>query len=241
MKKAAGIIPARYQSSRFPGKPLAMILGKPMIQHVYEGAKKARSLDQLIIATDDERIFDAAKKFKADVVMTSGAHASGTERAAEVARKLDTPLIITIQGDEPLIEARMIDAVVSVLQAGEAVMASLMARVEDLGLIKDPHIAKVVVDREGWALYFSRQPIPTAATDFFFQHIGIYGFQREFLLKFSRLEPARLEKFEKLEQLRALENGYRIKMIEIPQPTLSVDTPQDIIKVERFLRREAIK
>jgi len=103
LKKAAGIIPARYQSSRFPGKPLAMILGKPMIQHVYEGAKKARSLDQLIIATDDERIFDAAKKFKADVVMTSGAHASGTERAAEVARKLDTPLIITIQGDEPLI------------------------------------------------------------------------------------------------------------------------------------------
>jgi len=240
LKKAAGIIPARYQSSRFPGKPLAMILGKPMIQHVYEGAKKAKSLDELIIATDDERIFNAAKKFEADVIMTSSAHASGTERAAEVAKKLDSRLIINIQGDEPLIEAWMIDALVSALQDGETPMASLMARVTDLALIKDPHLVKVVADRAGWALYFSRQAIPTAATDFFFQHIGIYGFQREFLIKFARLEPARLEKFEKLEQLRALENGYRIKMVEIPQPTLSVDTPQDIIRVERFLRREAI-
>ena len=239
MRKATGIIPARFQSSRFPGKPLAFILGKPMIQRVYDGARKAKFLERLIIATDDDRIFDTAKKFGAEVVMTSSSHTSGTERAAEVAKKLDSDLVISIQGDEPLIEPDMIDGLVASLQDSSVPMASLMARVKDLALIKDPHLVKVVVDRDGWALYFSRQPIPSAAMDFFFQHIGIYGYQREFLLKFARLGPARMEKCERLEQLRALENGYRIKMIEISHPTLSVDTPQDIIKVERFLRKEA--
>jgi len=239
LRKAAGIIPARYQSSRFPGKPLASILGKPLIQRVYEGAKKAKSLERLIIATDDDRIFNAAKKFGAEVVMTSASHASGTDRVAEVAKRINSPLIINIQGDEPLIEAGMIDGLVAALQDDGVPMASLMARVKNLGLIKDPHIVKVVVDKEGWALYFSRQPIPSAAQDFFFLHIGIYGFRREFLLKFSRLEPTRLEICEKLEQLRAMENGYRIKMIEIPRSTLRVDTPQDIIRVEKFLREEA--
>lgn len=239
MRKAAGIIPARYQSSRFPGKPLVSILGKPLIQRVYEGVQKAKSLERLIIATDDERIFNAAKKFGAEVVMTSASHASGTERVAEVAKKITSPLVINIQGDEPLIEAGMIDGLAAAFQDDEVPMASLMARVTNLGLIKDPHIVKVVVDKEGWALYFSRQPIPSAAQDFFFRHIGIYGYQREFLLKFARLEPTRLEICEKLEQLRAMENGYRIKMIEVPRSTLSVDTPQDIIRVEKFLREEA--
>jgi len=238
LKKAAGIIPARFQSSRFPGKPLAPILGKPMIQRVYERALKAKSLERLIIATDDERIFDAARKFGAEAIMTSASHTTGTERAAEAAKKIGSPLIINIQGDEPLIKAGMIDALAAALQDSDVPMASLMARITDLSLIKNPHIVKVVADREGWALYFSRQPIPSSAPDYFFQHIGIYGYQREFILKYARLEPTRLEKCEKLEQLRVLENSYRIKMIEIPRSTLSVDTPQDIIRVENILREE---
>jgi len=238
LKPATGIIPARYRSTRFPGKALAFILGKPLIQRVYEGAKRARLLDQVIIATDDERIFQVARKFGAQVVMTSALHRSGTERVAEVARKIKTPIIINIQGDEPLIEGKMIDKLVKVLQDKSILMASLMARVSDLNLLADSNRVKVVVDKKDYALYFSRSPLPFQASRFFYQHIGIYGFKRDFLLKLVRLQPSRLEKMEKLEQLRVLENGYRIKMVETDFLTLSVDLPQDIIKVEENLRKK---
>lgn len=238
MRKALGVIPVRYRSTRFPGKPLALILEKTMLQRVYEAASQARLVDKIIIATDDERIFRASQKFGAEVMMTSPHHLSGTERVAEVARKQSRPIIINIQGDEPLLKGEMIDSLVKALQEASLPMASLMAKQRDLSLLKSSNVVKVVVDKEGYALYFSRSPLPYSVSDFFFQHIGIYGFQKDFLLKFTDLSPSRLERIEKLEQLRALENGFKIKMIEIPFSTLSVDLPQDIIKVERFLKRQ---
>ena len=238
MKRAAAVIPVRYQSSRFPGKPLALILGKPMIQRVYDGVRKARFVDRVIVATDDGRILEAVKSFGAEAVLTSGAHNSGTERAAEAVHDIDNNIIINIQGDEPLVTGRLVDSLVEALQDEEVRMASLMAKVYDLDLLANPNINKVVTDQEGFALYFSRAPIPFQASDFFYQHIGIYGYKRDFLVEFAKMKPSRLERLERLEQLRALENGYRIKMIEAPGPTLSVDTPGDIIKVEEFLRKQ---
>jgi 3-deoxy-manno-octulosonate cytidylyltransferase (CMP-KDO synthetase) len=238
LKKAVALIPCRYESSRFPGKPLALLLGKSMIQRVYEGVQQARLLDRVIIATDDKRIVQAAEAFGAETVMTSSSHRTGTERVAEVARELEVPLIINVQGDEPLITGEIIDALVQALQDERTQMASLMAKVYDFGLIADHNIVKVVADRQGTALYFSRAPLPYQAADFFWQHIGVYGYQREFLLKFVEMGKSRLEEVENLEQLRALENGYKIRMIEVSPPTLSVDTPEDIIKVENYLKMQ---
>ena len=236
MDYAVGIIPARYGSTRFPGKPLASILGKPMIRWVYEGARRSKRLSRIIIATDDARIFDTAREFGADVVMTSPDHASGTDRAAEVAARLDASVIVNIQGDEPLLDGTMLDGLVAAFDDPELPMGSLMAKVPDVGLIGDENIVKVVVDGRGNALMFSRSPLPCGASDFFYQHIGIYAYRKDFLLALKRLPPSRLEKIERLEQLRVLENGFRIRMIEIPRPTLSVDTPRDIIPVEEFLK-----
>jgi 3-deoxy-manno-octulosonate cytidylyltransferase (CMP-KDO synthetase) len=239
LEKAAGIIPVRYQSTRFPGKPLALILGKPMIQWVYEGAQEAKLLDRIIIATDDKRIFQAANKIGAEAVMTSADHSSGTERVAEAATRVDASIIVNIQGDEPLVNGAMLDALVKVLLDPSIPMATLMARVDDIALLQERDIVKVVADKEGNALYFSRSPLPYLAPDYFFQHIGIYSYRKDFLLNFHLLPASRLEKIERLEQLRVLENGLRIKMVEISRPTLSVDTPQDIIKVEKFLKSRA--
>jgi 3-deoxy-manno-octulosonate cytidylyltransferase (CMP-KDO synthetase) len=229
LKKALGIIPVRYGSTRFPGKPLASILRKPMLQWVYEGARRAELLSNVLIATDDERILKFAAEIGAKALMTSPCHSSGTERVAEV--------VINIQGDEPLITGEIIDSLVLSLQNKAIPMATLMAKNKDISSLSDPHIIKVIVDKNNRALYFSRSPLPHGASDFFFQHIGIYGYQKDVLLNFRRLARSRLEKIESLEQLRALENGYRIQMVEIPFPTLSVDTPQDIIKVEDLLRK----
>jgi 3-deoxy-manno-octulosonate cytidylyltransferase (CMP-KDO synthetase) len=237
LKRAAAIIPARYESTRFPGKPLALILGKPMVQRVYEGVRAARLVDRVIIATDDERIQEAARSFGAEAVLTSRGHHSGTERVAEVSQVIDNNIIINVQGDEPLVTGGLVDSLVEALQAGEVRMASLLARVNDLALMANPNIVKVVTDRDGFALYFSRAPIPFQSSDFFYQHIGIYGYKKDFLAEFTMMKPSRLERLERLEQLRALENGCRIKMVEAPSPTLSVDTPGDIIKIEEFLRR----
>jgi len=238
LKRAAAVIPVRYQSSRFPGKPLALILGKPMIQRVYDGVREARLVDRIIIATDDERIQEAAKSFRAETVLTSGAHNSGTERVAEVAQIIDNKIIINVQGDEPLVTGGLVDSLVEALQDADVPMVSLMAKVYDLDLLANPNINKVVTDKEGFALYFSRAPIPYQPSDFFYQHIGVYGYRRDFLVEFAKMKPLRLERLERLEQLRALENGFRIKMVEAPGPTLSVDTPDDIIKVEEFLRKK---
>ena len=237
MIRAAAVIPARFQSTRFPGKPLALILGKPMLRWVYEGVKRAGSVERVLIATDDPRIGDAAAAFGAEVVMTSPGHSCGTDRVAEAAAGLPHPIIINVQGDEPLITGGEIDGLVDALQDPSIPMASLMAKVRDVGLIHDPHLVKVVVDADGYALYFSRSPLPYHSDDFFYLHSGIYGFQRDFLLQFARMPASRLERLEKLEQLRVLENGRRIKMIEAAHPALRVDTPRDIIRVEEFLKK----
>ncbi|MBP1768090.1 MAG: 3-deoxy-manno-octulosonate cytidylyltransferase [Candidatus Aminicenantes bacterium] len=237
MTSAAAVIPARFQATRFPGKPLALILGKPMLQWVYEGVRGSRVLDRVIIATDDRRIFEAAQGFGAEARMTSPSHISGTERVAEVAESLDEDLIVNVQGDEPLITAEAIDRLVSAIAGSGVLMASLMARVANLELLGDPHVVKVVTDESGKALYFSRSPLPYQASDFFYQHIGIYAYRRNYLLTLARMSPTRLELQEKLEQLRVLERGGGIKMVEIERPTLSVDTPQDIIRVESFLKK----
>ncbi len=236
MEKAAGIIPARYASSRFPGKPLANILGKPMISMVYERARRARLLGEVLVATDDERIMKACADLGIPARMTSPEHGSGTDRAAEAARDLDAGLIVNIQGDEPVLDPGAIDALVEALQDPSVLMASLMTRVKDPAAFEDLNRVKVVVDKDRNALYFSRTPIPCRAPDGFFQHIGIYGYRKDFLFRFCALPPSDLEKAERLEQLRALENGYRIRMVETAHSTLSVDTPRDIIEVERYLR-----
>lgn len=238
MKRAAAVIPVRYDSKRFSGKALAPILGRPMIQWVYEGVRQARLVDRVIIATDDRRIKEAAHGFEAEAVMTSRDHGSGTERTAEVAQAIDNKIIINIQGDEPMITGRSVDSLVEALQDETIPMASLMTKVGDLDLIGNPNMVKVIVDMEGYALYFSRSPLPYRAADFFYLHIGIYGFQRDFLLRFPGLRHSRLEGAEKLEQLRVLENGFRIRMIEVSHPALSVDSPQDIIRVEEILRKK---
>jgi 3-deoxy-manno-octulosonate cytidylyltransferase (CMP-KDO synthetase) len=207
-----------------------------MIQRVYERVKQTDVLENVIIATDDQRIFDAALSCGADVRMTSSGHRSGTSRTAEIAAELDSPLIINIQGDEPLLHVSMIEDLVEVLQDKTIHMATLAVKENNIADIEDQNIVKVIKDKEDFALYFSRSPIPFDPTDYFWKHIGIYGYQRTFLLKFESLQKTRLEKSEKLEQLRALENGYRIKIVATPYSTLSVDTPEDIIKVENFLR-----
>lgn len=209
-----------------------------MIQRVYERAKTAEYLTRIIIATDDERIFKACNAFGAEVQMTSPHHNSGTERAAEIAEKLNTSIVINIQGDEPLIRGEMIDELVSALQDESIPMATLAAKVKDLKLLNEKNTVKVVTDKQGFALYFSRSPLPFNTTDYFLQHIGIYGYQKDFLLEFCSMQPSRLEKTEKLEQLRVLENGYKIKIIESPFQTLSVDSPEDIIKVENYFKKK---
>jgi 3-deoxy-manno-octulosonate cytidylyltransferase (CMP-KDO synthetase) len=236
---AIGIIPVRYGAQRFPGKPLASILGKPMVQHVYENARQAKLLEKLVVATDDERILLAAESFGAEACLTSSGHTSGTERVAEVAAQYDYPIVINIQGDEPLLRGESIDRLVEALQQETVPMASLVHRTSDLSRLDDPNIVKVVMDAAGYALYFSRSPIPYQASNGFWEHIGIYGYQRNFLLQFQGLPDSRLEKTEKLEQLRALENGYRIKILETAYSTLSVDVPEDIIKVENIIKNES--
>jgi len=236
--KAVGVIPVRFGSTRFPGKPLAAILGRPMIQWVYEGVRQSRLLEQVIIATDDQRIMDAAAAFGADARMTSSDHASGTDRVAEVARATDAEIVLNIQGDEPLVRGAMLDRLVETLQAGECGMATLMAKNYDISLLSERHIVKVVSDARGRALLFTRAPVPCGTKDYFHQHIGVYAYRRDLLLGYGRLPASRLEAVEKLEQLRALEAGIPIAMVEIEKPTLSVDTPGDIIAIERRLRNE---
>lgn len=210
-----------------------------MFQRVHEAAQNAKTLERLIIATDDERILMAANEFGADVRLTSPAHQSGTDRVAEVAKTVDSSLIINIQADEPLITGEIIDDLVAALQDETIPMATLATRTDDLSLLKEVNIVKVVVDRNGFALYFSRSQLPYQASDYFLRHIGIYGYQKNFLISFTQIDPSRLEKTEGLEQLRALENGYRIKIIETRHSFLSVDSPEDIIKVEKFLDKGA--
>lgn len=227
-----GVIPARYASSRFPGKALVEIAGKTMLEHVWERASQARYLTSLVIATDDERIRSAAEGFKARVLMTRDDHASGTDRVAEAASASNAQYIVNIQGDEPLIDPAAIDAaVLGVLDAEDVNMATLKKRIERPDEIHNPNVVKVVTDSKGDAIYFSRSPIPFAREagedTAYFKHIGLYVYQRDFLLGYPDLPVGPLERSERLEQLRALENGHKIRVVETDYESLGVDTPED--------------
>jgi 3-deoxy-manno-octulosonate cytidylyltransferase (CMP-KDO synthetase) len=243
-----GVIPARYYSSRFEAKVLADILGKPMIQHVWERAKQAIVLDDLIIACDDERVAEVAKNFGANAVLTAKGHSCGTDRISEVVNPLDVRIVINIQGDEPLIQPMMIDALAqTMLDDGTICMATIMKKIEDPDELEDPHVVKVVVDKNNFALYFSRAAIPFFAqssevkSPLYYKHIGLYAYTKDFLFTYKNMPVSTLEGIECLEQLRVLEEGYRIKVIETKYDTIGVDTPEDLEKVIQYLKREENK
>lgn len=239
--RAVGVIPARYPASRFPGKPLAAICGLPMVQRVYEGARRAKSLREVLVATDDERIADCCRSFGAPVVMTATHHPTGTDRLAEVAAGLDDDIVVNIQGDEPLIEGFVVDAAVqALLETPEAAMSTLVHEAEPNALA-DPNRVKVVMDRAGFALYFSRSPIPHRRPGGrparIWQHVGLYAYRRDFLLRYVELPPTEAEQSEALEQLRALEHGYRIRCGVVEGwKSVPVDTPEDVERVVSVLR-----
>lgn len=234
------VIPARYASTRLPGKPLADICGKPMICRVLERARCARKPDKVIVATDDERICDAVRAEGGEALMTRTDHPTGTDRLAEVAEAYPAvDLIVNVQGDEPLIEPSVIDDLIAPFEMDENLpMATVMTRMEDAEEQLDPNNVKVVVDKLGYALYFSRSlvPYPRAAAGPVYKHIGIYAYRRDFLLRYARLEPTPLEKAESLEQLRALENGYGIRVLETDCRFVGVDTAEDLALVNKLYR-----
>jgi 3-deoxy-manno-octulosonate cytidylyltransferase (CMP-KDO synthetase) len=263
------IIPARYESTRFPGKPLYPLKGIPVIQHVYENSKLARLANNVIVATDSEIIFERVFAFGGKAVMTDKKHPSGTDRIAEVAASMDYDIIVNVQADEPLIRPEMIDDVITVLDDKRASIGTLIKKIKDPKEIADPNVVKVVFDKEGFALYFSRAPIPfhrdewklhstelrtqntpslprrggrqgwggdsELLTFHCYKHIGIYSYRREALVVLAKMQPSRLEQIEKLEQLRALENGMKIKIKETLFETYGVDTPEDLERVEKCL------
>jgi 3-deoxy-manno-octulosonate cytidylyltransferase (CMP-KDO synthetase) len=237
---AVGVIPARFGATRFPGKPLAPIAGRPMLQHVWDGARRAKGLRAVVVATDDERIAAACRDFGADVVMTREDHPTGTDRLAEVAAGLDDDIIVNIQGDEPLIEGFVVDAALdALLEDPEVPMATLVHAAEPESR-NDPNRVKVVLDHCGRALYFSRASIPyqrdAGAPPTLWQHIGLYAYRRSFLLDFVRLEQGTAERSEGLEQLRALEHGHAIRCGVIAGwQSVPVDVPEDIPRVEAAL------
>ena len=240
--KITAVIPARYQSTRFPGKPLVEIAGIPMIVRVYERVKQVPGLDKVITATDDERIYDVIEKNGGEAWMTSEDHRSGTDRIAEVASGLDCDLVVNVQGDEPLIKPEMITKAISPFyEEKDLKMSTLKKKIDDKSEINDPSVVKVVTDKKDNALYFSRSPLPYPGQNEnvnLFKHIGLYVFTREFLLKYSTMAAATLERIESLEQLRVLENGYKIKVVETKFNSIGVDKPEDIHKVEQLLEKE---
>jgi len=240
-----GVIPARYASSRFPGKALVSIAGKTMLEHVWERAMMSRYLTGLVIATDDERIRAAAASFRARVVMTRADHLSGTDRVAEAASASDAHLVVNIQGDEPLIDPAAIDAaILGLIESEDAPMGTICTRIDRPSDIADPNVVKVVVDRGGHAIYFSRAPIPfqreAGERPHYFKHIGLYAYRRDFLLEYSALPVGPLERAERLEQLRALENGYKIRVVETAYDSLGVDTPEDWQRVSELFEKTSI-
>ncbi len=261
--KVIGVIPARWKASRFEGKVLAKLSGKPIIQHVWENAKKAKLLDDLIIATDSDDVIRIAGSFGGKAVYTSKDQPSGTDRIAEVVNPLDVEIVVNIQGDEPFIHHSMIDSLTNALMEDKSIpMATVVKRITNKEDLLNPNVVKTVITRDGMALYFSRSPIPHFRKDasrhnlienvhsFFtgnvseeelkdyYKHIGIYAYTKDFLFTYTNLPKSRLEEMEKLEQLRALENGYKIKVIETEFDTIGIDTPEDLKKAEEALRRD---
>ena len=242
-----GILPARWGSTRFPGKPLHILAGKPLIQHVWERCLGCSKLDDLIVATDDDRIREAVLSFGGKVVMTSADHPTGTDRLAEAMRAV--PLashIINIQGDEPLIDPALIDDLAAAMIADpELPMATAANVIDDEAAIADPNVVKVVLDASGHALYFSRSPIPyrrnVPSGLLVYRHKGLYGYRRDFLERFVSWPPSLLEQAESLEQLRALENGVRIKVLITTDDSIGLDTPEQIPQIEQRLAAELFK
>lgn len=241
-----GIIPARYQSHRFPGKPLVSILDKSLIHHTYLNAKRVQGIDHLVVATDDERILDHVRGFNGDVLMTSESCPSGTDRLAEVIKKeprfKDASIIVNIQGDEPILDPKAVEAVISCLKNDENAVMSTAAtslKTEEALL---PSVVKVVCDLKGRALYFSRSLIPgnkKGISSFpYLKHLGLYAYRRDFLLKYSDLKPTPLQQEEDLEQLKVLEHGYTIQVAIVDSESIGVDVPEDIQKVEKYLCRQ---
>jgi 3-deoxy-manno-octulosonate cytidylyltransferase (CMP-KDO synthetase) len=242
--KILGIIPARYASTRFPGKPLALIAGKTLVQHVVERCQQAKSLAEVIVATDDTRIWEVAQNF-CRAEMTASDHPSGTDRIAEVARNYECDAVINIQGDEPLMDPAVVDAVAGGLERAE--MSTAATALTDLAEYENPNVVKVVVNAAGQALYFSRRTIPyvrdaasaveTLAAFPFLKHLGIYGYRRGTLLRLVQWPVSPLERAEKLEQLRALENGVQIAVVKVNYESVSVDVPADVKRVEKILKK----
>lgn len=236
------VIPARYASTRLPGKPLVQIAGKPMIERVWERTRQARRVSRVIVATDDERIVRAVEKFGGEARMTRGDHRSGTERIAEVAAQVEAAVYVNVQGDEPLIDPASIDAAAEALGADKAAqVATVAVAISAPGDIMDPNVVKVAHDFEDNALYFSRAPIPWVRDSEqrvharHLKHLGLYGYRREALLEFPTLPQGELERLEQLEQLRWLENGWRIRVVEVEHDSVSVDGPEDVARVEKIL------
>jgi 3-deoxy-manno-octulosonate cytidylyltransferase (CMP-KDO synthetase) len=238
--KSIVIIPARFGSTRFPGKPLAKISSKPMIQHVYERVSQSKCVTEVMVATDDSRIIQAVTDFGGKVCMTSTHHRSGTDRVAEAARLLEADLIVNVQGDEPLIDPDSIDAAVKPFYSEPGLMISTLkssGKLEHEFL--NPHVVKVVTDRDGYALYFSRSPVPyfcrgASGSTVFFKHIGLYVYRKKFLQLLPELKESVLERSEELEQLRFLENGVRIKVVHFEYESMAVDTPADLERVNQL-------
>lgn len=241
-----GIIPARYGSTRLPGKPLTSIAGKPMIQRVVERARQAARLTRVLVATDDERIQKAVEDFGGEAVLTRRDHRNGTDRVAEVAAHLEAEIYVNIQGDEPLIDPATIDAIVGEMLDDDSIqIATPCTAITQANDVMDPNVVKVVRDFDGNCLYFSRAPIPwvrdtkSAAAPHHWKHIGLYAFRRDALLEFPTLPPGELEAVEQLEQLRWLENGFHIRAVETDYDAVSVDVPADIQRVEKILQERA--
>lgn len=244
--KAIGIIPSRYASTRFPGKPLTDLAGKPMVQRVYEQARKSRRLSEVIVATDDERIFSCVESFGGKAVMTADSHQSGTDRCAEVVSKYaGFDVAVNIQGDEPFIDPTQIDILIECFTKPHVQIATLIKQIHTVDELFNTNTPKVVIDHDGRALYFSRQPIPFQRnipeatwlqSQTYFKHIGIYGYRTDILTALTRLPVSQLEQAESLEQLRWLENGYSIQTAETAFETLAVDTPGDVERVLKAYR-----
>jgi 3-deoxy-manno-octulosonate cytidylyltransferase (CMP-KDO synthetase) len=245
------IIPARYYSTRFPGKPLAKLKGKTLIQHVYERTLQSKLTKKVVVATDDKRILDEVKSFGGEAYMTSKDHLTGTDRIAELAREIDSSIIVNVQGDEPFIESDSIDITIKpLLEENSLVMSTIKVKIEDIKEIFDFNVVKVITDKDDFALYFSRWPIPffrekwcdilnseknkdvLSHPTHLFKHLGLYAYKRDFLLQYTKWPRTPLEKIENLEQLRVLENGYKIKVVEGKYDSIGIDTPQDLERLK---------
>ena len=249
--KATAIIPARYASTRFPGKPLALINGLPMIQHVYQRVAQAEMVDRVIVATDDMRIVTVVESFGGEVMLTRSDHPTGTDRLAEVAEKIDSELVVNVQGDEPLIDPRMVDqAIIPLLEDRQIQMGTLASWIDQIDDFHNPNVVKVVKDQSGLALYFSRAPIPwprdldseqltkSLPQLGLLKHIGLYVYRRELLLEYPTWPKTPLENLENLEQLRALERGVKLYVAETEFSCHGVDTPEDLERVSHLLSAE---